>query len=133
MSTKYERILWIDEEIRADRYPNVLKVQERFELHSRSTVFNDLNFMKNRLGAPIRYSRFHRGWYYTDPSYFLPSIFLTREEVLAFFLGEELLKRYLGTPFEQPIRLALNRIVNCGRQVPFFRPKIPHLFQAVFA
>ncbi len=110
MSTKYERILWIDGEIRADRHPNVLKVQKRFGVRSRSIVFADLKFMKSRLGAPIRYSRIHEGWYYTDPNYFLPAIFLTREEVLSFFLGGELLKRYLGTPFEQPVRMALDRM-----------------------
>ena len=79
-------------------------------MRSRSIVFTDLKFMKSRLGAPIKYSRIHAGWYYSDLNYFLPAIFLTREEVLSFFLGGELLKRYLGTPFEQPIRMALDRM-----------------------
>ena len=110
MSTKYERIIWIDREIRAGRYPNAHKVQERFELHSTRVVYEDRAFMINRLGAPIEYDRIHGGWYYKDLNYFLPSIFLTKKEVLAFFLGEELFKRYLGTPFEQPLRMALDRM-----------------------
>jgi predicted DNA-binding transcriptional regulator YafY len=63
-----------------------------------------------RLGAPMQYSRIHGGWYYKDPYYVLPPIILTSEEVLAFFLGQELFKRYLGTPFEQPLRMALGKI-----------------------
>ena len=110
MSTKMERIYWIDKQIRAKRYPNARKVQERFELGSTRIVYEDRKFMINRLHAPIKYSRSRDGWYYTDATYFLPEIMLTREEITAFFLGEELFRRYLGTPFETPLRLALNKI-----------------------
>lgn len=112
MSTKYERIVWIDREVRANRYPNAHKVQERFGLRSVRTAYDDRKFMIMRLGAPIGYSRIHEGWYYTDPSYVLPAIMLTKEEIIAFFLGEELFRRYLGTVFEQPLRLALNKIMQ---------------------
>ena len=112
MSTKLERILWIDREIRAGRYPNARKVKERFELRNIRTAYGDRRFMIDRLGAPIGYDRFKGGWYYTEPSYSLPSIILTKKEIIAFFLGEELVRRYLGTPFEQPLRLALKKITQ---------------------
>ena len=110
MSTKLERIYWIDEQIRAERYPNAHKVQERFELSNPRIAYEDRKFMINRLGAPIKHDRTKNGWYYTDLTYFLPAIMLTREEITAFFLGEELFSRYLGTPFETPLRLALDKI-----------------------
>jgi predicted DNA-binding transcriptional regulator YafY len=112
MSTKYERIIWIDREIRAGRYPNAHKIREHFELHGARTAYDDRKFMINRLGAPMRYDRIHNGWYYTDSSYFLPSYELTKNELLAFFLGEELFRRYMGTPFEQSIRIALKRMTQ---------------------
>lgn len=110
MSTKLERIIWIDKEIRAGRYPNAHKVQEHFGLTSTRVVYDDRRFMIYRLQAPMEYSRIHGGWYYRDTYYVLPPIILTSEEVLAFFLGEQLFKRYLGTPFEQPLRTALAKI-----------------------
>ena len=110
MSTKLERIYWIDEQIRAEQYPNAHKVQERFELSNPRIAYEDRKFMINRLGAPIKHDRTKNGWYYTDLTYFLPAIMLTREEITAFFLGEELFSRYLGTPFETPLRLALDKI-----------------------
>ena len=110
MSTKLERIYWIDEQIRAERHPNAHKVQERFELSNPRIAYEDRKFMINRLGAPIKYNKSRGGWYYTDTTYFLPAIMLTREEITAFFLGEELFSRYLGTPFETPLRLALDKI-----------------------
>lgn len=112
MSTKYERIIWIDREIRAGRYPNARKVMERFELRGKRTAYDDRAFMINRLGAPIGYDKINDGWYYTDPSYFLPAYELTKNEILAFFIGEELFRRYLGTSFEQPLRVALDKIVQ---------------------
>ena len=66
--------------------------------------------MINRLGAPIKRDGTRDGWYYTNPTYFLPAIMLTSEEITAFFLGEQLFSRYLGTPFETPLRLALDKI-----------------------
>ena len=109
MSTKLERIYWIDEQIRANRYPNAHTVQARFELSNPRTAYDDRKFMI-RLGAPIKHDRTRDGWYYADPTYFLPAIMLTSEEITAFFLGEELFRRYLGTPFETPLRLALDKI-----------------------
>ena len=101
MSSKMRRIQWIDEEIRANRYPNAQKVKERFELRNVRVVYDDRNFMIDELHAPIKYSKANNGWHYTDPTYFLPAIMLKREEVAAFFLGEELFRRYLGTPLRR--------------------------------
>jgi len=112
MSTKYERILWIDKEIRSDKYPNAHSVREHFELSGTRTAYEDRAFMIDRLGASIKFDSKQKGWYYEDPSYFLPSYELTKDEVLAFFLGEELFRRYLGTPFEQPLRIALNKMMQ---------------------
>ena len=110
MSTKYERIVWIDREIRDKRYPNAHKVQEHFELHSVRIAYDDRRFMIDRLGAPIGYDSIHKGWSYKEPNFVLPAFMLTKTEVISFLLGEELLKRYMGTPFEQPLRMALEKI-----------------------
>ena len=110
MSTKMERIYWIDKEIRANRYPNAHTVKDNFELSSTRIAYDDRKFMIVRLGAPIRLNSITNGWYYTDATYFLPGIMLSREEITAFFLGEELFRRYLGTPFEAPLQLALDKI-----------------------
>ena len=110
MSTKLERIVWIDKQVRADRYPNAHKVQKRFGLHSPRVVYDDRRFMIGRLGAPMKYSRYHEGWYYEDPYFVLPPVILTDQEVLSLFLGQELFQRYMGTSFEQPLRMALDKI-----------------------
>ena len=85
MSTKLERIYWIDEQIRANRHPNTHTVQAHFELRSPRIAYEDRKFMITRLGAPIQRDNTRNGWYHTYPTYFLPAIMLTSEEITAFF------------------------------------------------
>ena len=70
MSSKMRRIRWIDEQIRANRYPNAHKVKEHFELRSLRIVYEDRSYMVNELHAPIKYSRNKEGWYLQCPNLF---------------------------------------------------------------
>ncbi|MGA9750189.1 MAG: WYL domain-containing protein [Acidobacteriota bacterium] len=104
-----ERILEIDRQIRAGRYPNAASLAEKLEV-GRRVIFNDRTFMMDRLGAPIALDRSRGGWVYTDPTWMLPSVYVTEGELLAFFLTVELAHRYLGTAFETPLRSAVAKI-----------------------
>jgi predicted DNA-binding transcriptional regulator YafY len=39
---------------------------DRFEV-SESTVYHDVQFLKDRLSAPLDYSRIHQGYFYREP------------------------------------------------------------------
>jgi predicted DNA-binding transcriptional regulator YafY len=104
-----ERILEIDRLIRAGRHPNADRIARRMEV-SRRVVFKDRDFMIHRLGAPIVYDRAHAGWAYSDPTFALPALMVTEGELLAFFLSVEVARRYLGTPFEAPLRSAVEKV-----------------------
>jgi|SRR5690348_16855393 len=111
MSTKLERLFYIDARIHNGSYPSVKTFMERFEVSER-TILNDLQFLKYRLDAPIQYSRTKRGYFYTDASWRLSTFPVTEGDLLAFFLSVELAHRYLGTPFEQPLRDSMQRLSN---------------------
>jgi predicted DNA-binding transcriptional regulator YafY len=111
MSTKLERLFHIDALIRNGSYPSASTFMERFEVSER-TILNDIQFFKDRLHAPLRYSRAHRGYFYTDTSWKLPTFPTTEGQLLAFFLSVELTHRYLGTSFEQPLRDAIQHIME---------------------
>ncbi len=104
-----ERIMEIDRWIREKRYPTAERLAEALEV-KRRVIFKDRRFMIDRLGAPIVYDRAHGGWAYSDPAYALPTILVTEGELLAFFLSVEVARRYLGTPFENPLRSAVDKI-----------------------
>ena len=105
MSVRLERMIAMDAAIRANTYPSVRTFIDRFEISER-TVRLDLAFMRERLNAPLDHDRSRGGYYYTDPTWALPTMFATEGELLAFFLSVELTRRYLGTTFEAPLRKA---------------------------
>mgnify|MGYP001627219939 CR=1 FL=1 len=104
-----ERILEIDRQIRALKYPNARRLARELEVSER-TIYQDRQFMVDRLRAPLAYDRRRGGWYYTDPNWALPSVLVTEGELLAFFLSVEVARRYLGTAFEGPLCSAVEKI-----------------------
>ena len=106
-----ERLFEIDRQIRAGLYPTADKLARDLEV-SRRVIFNDRTFMVDRLGAPIALDRERGGWFYTHPTFVLPTVMVTEGELLAFFLTVELAKRYLGTALESPLRTATAKIAR---------------------
>jgi predicted DNA-binding transcriptional regulator YafY len=104
-----ERIMVIDHSIRDGEYPNADRLANMLEV-SRRVIFNDREFMINRLGAPIEYDRERGGWYYTNKTWVLPGMIVTEGELLAFFLSVEISKRFLGSSLESPLRSAVEKI-----------------------
>lgn len=109
MSSTLNRILQMDGLIRSRAYPSVADFQARFEISAR-TVYNDIEYFKSTMRAPLTYSRSHGGYSYSDPTWALPTIIATEGELLAFFLSADLAQRYLGTSFETPLRSAIAKL-----------------------
>ena len=104
-----ERIMAIDRSIRDEEYPNADRLAKRLEV-SRRVIFNDRDFMINRVGAPIEFDRQHGGWFYADKTWVLPGMIVTEGELLAFFLSVEISKRFLGSSLESSLRSAVEKI-----------------------
>jgi CRISPR-associated endonuclease/helicase Cas3 len=108
---QWSRLLWLDRAIRDQRYPNVHHLQDEFGV-SRRTAFHTVGFLRGSLGAPVRYSKRRGGYYYEDPTYGLPTVFLQEGELLALLLAEQVTNQYLGTPMEAPLRAAVGKITR---------------------
>ena len=73
------RILWIDSEIRSNKYPNARKLSEEFEISERQAQ-RDIEYLRNSLGAPLIYDARQYGYSYEDKTYVLPQIYMTEEQ-----------------------------------------------------
>jgi predicted DNA-binding transcriptional regulator YafY len=104
-----ERIFYIDASIRAGRYPNANQLAEELDV-SKRVIFNDREFMINRLGAPIEFDWDRGGWWYTDTTWVLPNMMITEGELLAFFLSVDVARRFLGTGLEAALISAVDKI-----------------------
>lgn len=86
---KYERFLWFHGKVKARSYPNARTLSDAFELSCR-TAQRDIEFMRDRLRAPLAYDGDRKGYAYTDWSFELPGLLLTEENIVAVALAVRL-------------------------------------------
>lgn len=85
----YERFLWFHGRVKARAYPNACRLADQFEISCR-TAQRDIEFMRDRLRAPLQYSFERKGYAYTDRSFELPGLLLTEDNIVAVALAVRL-------------------------------------------
>ncbi len=103
------RIMRIDEALRRATWPNANTLAKALEVNPR-TIRRDLDFLRDRLRAPIAFDARRHGYYYTEASYRLPFLQLTEGELVALFLAEQMLRHYYGTPYGPDLERAFDKI-----------------------
>ena len=88
---KLSRIARIDEEIRSGRYPNSEELAAKMEVSPR-TILRDIEFLKLYYDAPIEYDFTRRGFYYTEPNFFIRSVMLSKDELETITLYDQFTK-----------------------------------------
>jgi predicted DNA-binding transcriptional regulator YafY len=92
---KIERYQWFDQQVRSGNFPNGHTLARHFEL-SDKTARRNIEFMRDRLGAPLEYDMQRKGYFYADDSFSLPSLQATQNELLAILLARNLLSESAG-------------------------------------
>lgn len=100
---QYRRLLHIDRQIRGGGFPNCSGLAQAWETSTR-TIMRDLDYLKYELDAPIEYDQAKHGYFYTDPSWFLPSVMLSEGDLLALLIGQQAMHMYAGTPVAGELR-----------------------------
>jgi len=103
----YERYAWFHGRIRAGTFPNAVKLAAEFGISPRQAQ-RDLEFMQERLHAPLRYNPGQRGYEYENNCYELPPVWLTQEELQALSLS---LRLAAAIP-DRKIKTALRELVE---------------------
>ena len=103
------RVMELDRQIRAGKYPNCLTFSVDWEV-SQKTIQRDIDYLRDQQGAPIEYDRERKGFYYTDPSWYLPALSLHEGELLALLMGIEALHGLHGTPMAQQLEGMFNKL-----------------------
>ena len=94
---QYRRLLSIDKSIREGEFPNCFTLGKKWEF-SYKTIQRDIDYLKYELDAPVEYDFVHKGFYYADKTWFLPSLLLSEGELMALLIGTQALNMYKGTP-----------------------------------
>ena len=110
MSRQLERLLAIDELIRKPIRQTALTLAEALEVSER-TIRNDLDFLRDRYDAPLKFGR-KEGYHYTNPDWRLPSVPLTQGELFALTLGARMLSAYGGTAYQEQLQSAIDQLAK---------------------
>ena len=108
MSRHLERLLQIDSLLRSGIRQTQGSLAVATEVSDR-TIRSDLDFLRDRLLAPLEYQK-NKGWHYTDPDWRLPSISLSQGELFALTLGARMLESYSGSAYVNELRSAIARL-----------------------
>lgn len=113
MSKELERIYRIDQLLRHRYPPSMNELQKRLEV-SHATVKRDLEFMRDRLNAPICFDRTRNGYRYEDDSFQLPGVWFTQAELSALLVLERVLQEGPLDKYAQELRRKLRALLQAG-------------------
>lgn len=105
------RLLRLEKAIQTMQYPSVERLMKELEV-SRRTVLRDIDELKIYYNAPIEYDRVNKGYYYTDPTFFVQNVLVSESEVVALAGILPLLERYDNTPLKDSILRVYDTIVK---------------------
>jgi predicted DNA-binding transcriptional regulator YafY len=107
----YERYNWFHGQIKAGRYPNARKLAEEFEL-SEKQAQREIEFIRDRLGAPLSYDSTRKGYEYEDDTYELPPIWYKEDELLALCLALRLASTLPDHQFKDSLHDLLKKFLT---------------------
>jgi predicted DNA-binding transcriptional regulator YafY len=105
MLRQQERFLKLDTLLRNRERTTAQNLADSLEVSER-TVRADIEFLRNRLNAPIKFSR-KLGFYYEEPGWRLSTFPLTQGELFALTLGARMLENYAGSAYAEELRGAI--------------------------
>jgi predicted DNA-binding transcriptional regulator YafY len=111
MSTKLERVIFIDQKLRSPGGATTKGLMDELEVSERS-IQGDFTFMRDRLHAPIVYDRGENRHYYSDPNFRLPAIDLSEDEITSLLVGERVLEHVAGDAMGRDRRTALSKLAG---------------------
>ena len=103
------RLLQLEKAIQTLTYPDVERLMKELEV-SRRTILRNIDELRLYYNAPIEYSREHKGYYYTDETFFVKNFLLSEGELVALVGILPLLARYDNTPLKDTIVKVYNTI-----------------------
>ncbi len=107
-----ERLLGIHKKIKSGSYPNTKQLAEEFNSGKGiATISRDIEFLRDRFGAPIEYDYEHRGYFYTS-DFEMPLNAISPDAMISLFAAKIMLSHFKDSPLYSEICSALNLLAN---------------------
>jgi proteasome accessory factor B len=99
----------IHEELKEERFPNSTTLSKILET-STKTINRDIAFMRDQMHLPIAWDAVANGYYYNSYVDGFPTLQVTQGELFALLVAQKALEPYIGTPFQEPLEAALQKL-----------------------
>ena len=106
-----ERMQRIFRVIKEGGHPSRITLAKEIEVTTK-TIQRDIDFMRDRLHLPIAHNREKNGYEFTTPVEAFPMLELNNAELVAVFVAQKALGQFKGTPFENPLRSAFEKLTT---------------------
>jgi proteasome accessory factor B len=106
-----ERMQRIFRIIKEGGHPSRITLAKEIEVTTK-TIQRDIDFMRDRLHLPIAHNREKNGYEFTTPVEAFPMLELNNAELVAVFVAQKALGQFKGTPFENPLRSAFEKLTS---------------------
>lgn len=107
--TPLARMLHIHNWVQSEKSPNATTLSKDLEVSSK-TIQRDIRFMRDQLGLPIDFDSAENGYYYTKDVDAFPMVHVSESELFALLVSQKALEAYQGTPYQEPLESALNKL-----------------------
>lgn len=107
----YERFLWFHGQVKSRKFPNAKSLAENFEI-TRKTAQRNIEFMKERLKAPLRYVAESRGYVYEHDAYELPGFWLNEEELTSLLVSYRLASAVPDNVLKSSFKSFLDQVLS---------------------
>ncbi len=105
------RIHALVQRIQKGDFPSQKILAQEWEKNTR-TIQRDLDYIRDFLELPLAYDPFKYGYYFTEPIARFPMVPISERELVSVFVAEKALRQYHGTPFEQPLKSAFEKLAS---------------------
>src|SRR6266850_247893 len=105
------RLHGLVQRIQRGDYPTQQILAEEWEKTAR-TIQRDLDFIRDFWRLPLEYDQHRYGYYFSEPVGKFPMVSISESELVSVFIAQKALTQYHGTPFEQPLRSAFEKLVS---------------------
>ena len=127
----YERIFWFDRQIRRGKCPNASHMANHFEV-SVKTAQRAIDFLRDRMAAPLEYDASKKGYAYTDQSFELPHLHATQEEILSILIAKKLLSQSAGGIISHAINRFSKKLFQDTRNLGLTEARLEEAFSATW-
>ena len=111
-----ERLVGIHKKIKSGSYPNTKQLAEEFNSGKGiATISRDIEFLRDRFGAPIEYDYEHRGYFYTS-DFEMPLNAISPDAMISLFAAKIMLSHFKDSPLYSEICSSINLLANSGHE-----------------